>query len=38
MKLAYLGKIKHQLFNKTKGSPVNRKLEKWANKNAGFII
>jgi hypothetical protein len=36
MKLAYLGKIK--LFNKTTGSPVNRKLEKWANKNAGFII
>ncbi len=36
MKLSYSGKIKRQLFNKTKWSPVDRKLEKWANENGGF--
>ncbi len=37
-KIAYLGTIKHQLFNKIKGSPVERKQEKWANEKAGFSI
>jgi hypothetical protein len=33
-KIAYLGNKKHQLFNKIKGSPVERKQEKWANEKA----